>query len=226
MIAVICAMEVELERILQAMEHISRETVAGVECTLGTLEGCDAVAAVCSVGKVSAAQCTQAILSRYAPQAVFHSGIAGAVAPDVGHMDVVCARELTYRDVSEEVKRGFLPMGGYFLADPRLVSAVLRAEPECKLGCIATGDLFVSSAEEKKRLWEDYHALCADMESAAVAQVCTANRTPFAVIRCISDLADGDAHEDYASFERAAAEKSANILRSALKSITESNILN
>lgn len=217
MIAVICAMEVELERILQAMEDKTEETVAGVRCHLGRLEGCDTVAALCSVGKVSAAQCTQAILSRFSPRAVLHSGIAGGIGPDLRQMDVVCARELTYRDVSEEVKRGFLPMGGYFLADPGLVSAVLRADPACRLGCIATGDLFVSAGEEKRRLWEDYHALCADMESAAVAQVCAVNGVPFAVIRCISDLADDDAHTDYAAFEQAAADKSAGILCAALR---------
>lgn len=212
MIAVITAMEVELELIRRTMAVTGAERVAGGTCWLGTLCGQELVAAVCGVGKVSAAQCTQAIISRFAPEAVLHSGIAGGIQPGLRHLDVVCARELTYRDMSEEVKRSCLPMGGYYLADPVLTAAVLRAEPSCRLGCIATGDLFVSDPEEKQRLHADYHALCADMESAAVGQVCAVNRVPFAAIRCISDLADDDATVDYETFEQAAAHKSARLL--------------
>ena len=47
------------------------------------------------------------------------------------------------------------------------------------------------------------------MEGAAVGQVCYVNKTPFAVIRAISDDADGGACEDYPSFAKASAQKSA-----------------
>ena len=84
-------------------------------------------------------------------------------------------------------------------------------------GSVATGDLFVSSQGEKERLQRDYNALCAEMEGAAVAHVCAVNRVPFAVLRCISDLANDEAHGDYASFERRAAQTSADSLCEAIR---------
>ena len=216
MIAIICAMRVELEQILARMEDVRQEEQAGVQVYLGVLEGHAAAAAVCGVGKVSAALCTQMLISRYAPSALLHSGIAGGVAPELRHMDLVVARELTYRDMSDDIKRDWLPCGGCFVADAGLSSLLRQAAPEARLGCIATGDQFLESREEKLRLQQDYNALCADMESAAVAQVCIVNRVPFAVLRCISDLADDEARGDYDQFEQKAAHLYAEILCKAV----------
>ena len=216
MIAIICAMRVELEQILARMEDVRQEEQAGVQVYLGVLEGHAAAAAVCGVGKVSAALCTQMLISRYAPAALLHSGIAGGVSPELRHMDLVVARELTYRDMSDDIKRDWLPCGGCFVADAGLSSLLRQAAPEARLGCIATGDQFLESREEKLRLQQDYNALCADMESAAVAQVCIVNRVPFAVLRCISDLADDEARGDYDQFEKKAAHLSAEILCKAV----------
>ena len=216
MIAIITAMEVELRDILSRMEAPQPVEKPGLWGYVGRLHGQDVLAAVCGVGKVCAAQCTQMIVSEYKPAAVLHSGIAGAVSPDLRHLDVVVARELTYRDMSDKTKREFLPFGGCFVADPKLVTPLRKACPQNHLGCIATGDLFVNSREEKDRLRRDYNALCAEMEGAAVAHVCAVNRVPFAVIRCISDLADDDAYGDYEQFERLAAQKSADILCGAI----------
>lgn len=216
MIAIICAMRVELEQILARMEDVRQEEQAGVQVYLGVLEGHAAAAAVCGVGKVSAALCAQMLISRYSPAALLHSGIAGGVAPELRHMDLVVARELTYRDMADDIKRDWLPCGGCFVADAGLSSLLRQAAPEARLGCIATGDQFLESREEKLRLQKDYNALCADMESAAVAQVCTVNRVPFAVLRCISDLADDEARGDYDQFERKAAHLSAEILCKAI----------
>jgi adenosylhomocysteine nucleosidase len=217
MIAIITAMDVELENILHRLENAQQVHRPGLFGYTGTLYGQQVIAAVCGVGKVCAAQCTQLLISEYHPEALFHSGIAGAVSPDLRHLDVVVARELTYRDMTEETKRGFLPFGGCFVADPKLTVLLRRAAPESHLGCIATGDLFVHSAAEKERLQRDYNALCAEMESAAVAHVCAVNRVPFGVIRCISDLANDDAHGDYEQFELLASRKSADILSEAVR---------
>ena len=216
MIAIITAMDVELEHILSRLENAREVHRPGLQGYTGTLLGQDVVAAVCGVGKVCAAQCTQLLISEYKPDYILHSGIAGAVGEGLGHLDVVIARELTYRDMKETTKRDFVPFGGYFVADPRLVTALRKAAPESRLGCVATGDLFVNDPVEKERLRRDYNALCAEMEGAAVAHVCAVNRVPFAVIRCISDLANDVAYDDMENFEQRAARKSADILCDAI----------
>ena len=216
MIAIITAMDVELENILSRLEDVKEVRRPGLFGYTGKLYCTEVIAAVCGAGKVCAAQCAQLLISEYKPSALLHSGIAGAVSPDLRHLDVVVARELTYRDMSEPTKRDFVPFGGYFVADPKLAVALRKAAPDSHLGCIATGDLFVSSQTEKERLRRDYNALCAEMEGAAVAHVCAVNRVPFGVIRCISDLANDEAYGDYEQFELLAARKSADILCQAI----------
>ncbi len=44
-----------------------------------------------------------------------------------------------------------------------------------------------------------------EMESGAVAQICTAAGVPFAVLRCVSD--GGDSVRDYYEFSRLACER-------------------
>ena len=50
------------------------------------------------------------------------------------------------------------------------------------------------------------------MEGGAVAQVCSLNNVPFAVIRTMSDSADGGALDDYPAFAKRSAEISAKIV--------------
>jgi len=220
MIAIITAMDVELENILSRMEAVQQVRRPGLFGYTGRLAGQEVIAAVCGVGKVCAAQCTQLLISEYRPEVLLHSGIAGAVGEGLRHLDVVVARELTYRDMKEKTKREFLPFGGYFVADPKVTVALRKACPDSHLGCIATGDVFVNDPVEKERLQRDYNALCAEMEGAAVAHVCTVNRVPFGVIRCISDLANAVAYDDMENFERRAAQKSADILCDAIGYLT------
>ncbi len=62
-----------------------------------------------------------------------------------------------------------------------------------------SGDVFVASPDKVRWLWETFGAACAEMEGAAVAQVCARHGVPFVVIRSVSDTADGGANVDYRS---------------------------
>ena len=55
---------------------------------------------------------------------------------------------------------------------------------------IVTVDYLVSDPAEKRRLAELHSADAVDMESAAIAEVCTERSIPFAVIRAVSDTSD------------------------------------
>jgi len=73
------------------------------------------------------------------------------------------------------------------------------------LGLVASGDQFVSRAEDAARLRADLQAaghdtLAVEMEGAAVAQVCFDYGVPFAAMRTISDRADDKAHVDFSAF--------------------------
>ena len=88
-------------------------------------------------------------------------------------------------------------------------------------GLIATGDRFISGRESKAVIYDTFHALAAEMEGGAIAQVAVLSGIPFAVIRAISDLADGTAAGSYDVFERQAANNSAATVKQTLRLLTE-----
>uniref|UniRef100_A0A7S0JK76 Nucleoside phosphorylase domain-containing protein n=1 Tax=Calcidiscus leptoporus TaxID=127549 RepID=A0A7S0JK76_9EUKA len=71
-------------------------------------------------------------------------------------------------------------------------------------GRIATGSVFLS-AEAKQAMFETVwkplgEPMCAEMENAAVAQICCAYGVPYLSLRAISDLVTGDAAGDFNAF--------------------------
>ena len=82
-------------------------------------------------------------------------------------------------------------------------------------GMIISGDSFINDAQHVEALRTSLpDALCVEMEGAAVAQVCHEYDVPYAVMRTISDRADGSAGIDFNAFLQAAASRYATgILR-------------
>jgi len=79
------------------------------------------------------------------------------------------------------------------------------------VGTVASGDQFISSAEQKTRIIADTAAVCAEMEGAAIAQAAYRNGIPFVIIRAVSDKADNSAQMDYPTFETLAAKRCAEV---------------
>ena len=92
-------------------------------------------------------------------------------------------------------------------------------DSDAHIGLIITGDDFISDPKKKQALKSQYPALCVDMESTAVAHAAFIHEVPFSVIRCISDLADENATEDYENFERLAAQKASSIVLKVLETL-------
>lgn len=84
-------------------------------------------------------------------------------------------------------------------------------------GLIATGDQFISGAAAKAAIRRAFPAaMAAEMEGGAVAQAASMSGVPFAVVRAISDLADGTAAASFEQFEQHAADASAAAVLQAL----------
>lgn len=92
----------------------------------------------------------------------------------------------------------------FFSADPALLEASRRAlktmPPMSYAGRTAevsvggngiAGPVFMDNREYRKWAFSVWKADCLDMESTAIAQVCWANKTPFLIVRSLSDLAGG-----------------------------------
>ncbi|MBO5128682.1 MAG: 5'-methylthioadenosine/adenosylhomocysteine nucleosidase [Clostridia bacterium] len=217
-LGIIAAMIIEAELIEAAMTDIVRETCGSIEYCLGKIGTADIVLAVCGIGKVFAAICAQTMIVKYAPDAVINTGVGGTLTKKLSVGDVAVSSAMVQHDMDTSALGD--PVGlisGINIveipADAALaekISAIVKSMGiNTVTGTIATGDQFIGNQETKNRIADTFGAIACEMEGAAIGQVCYVNKVPFAVIRAISDDADGGACEDYPAFAKMAAKNSA-----------------
>lgn len=219
-IGIIAAMELELNALQSAMADAVTETVSGVNFVRGTLAGKDVVAAVCGVGKVFAALCTQTMILRYAPYVIVNIGVAGTLSPELGVLDIAIAAQVCQHDMDTSALGD--PVGlvsgvnrVWFPADEGAVALLEQCADALGFrhctGSIASGDQFIHTSEKKQYLREQFGAIAAEMEGGSVGQVCFVNGVPFAVLRTISD-GDGGTM-DYNTFAAQAARNAIQVVQ-------------
>ena len=221
-IGIIGAMDVEIERICQNLSGTVLHQVCGLDFWEGLLEGTPVVIVRSGVGKVNAALCAQLLITKFKITHLINTGVAGALASGLGVLDVVISTEVMYHDV-DATNWGYesctVPgMNRTFPAAPELVTLAADACKKnfpsklCIQGLIASGDQFIGSNEMKEKIKKLCNPACVEMEGAAIGHVASINRIPFAVIRCMSDMAD-DHGETTARFnEKEGANISAHIV--------------
>lgn len=218
MIGIICAMQIELDGILEAVSNPVREKISGVEFVKGYIFGNEVVVARCGIGKVFAALCAEAMILKYKPLCIINSGVAGGVDRDLDIGDIAVAKDVVQHDMDTSA-----------LGDPKglisginivnipcnkdLTASLLEAAAECgfssKLGTLATGDKFVAKGScVLDEMRKEFNPLTTDMEGGAIGQVCYVNEVPFTVIRALSDKADETASVDYTENLRKSSENS------------------
>lgn len=227
-LGIIAAMKIEAEHIISKMEDTKTETVGGITFTVGKLGKIDAVLSVCGIGKVFAAMCAQTMIVKYSPDAIVNTGVAGTLTKDLSVGDIAISGAVVQHDMDTS------PLGDpvglisginvvEIAASADLISKISGAADKLglknKIGTIASGDRFIADVSSKKYITDNFSAIACEMEGAAVGQVCYVNRVPFAVIRAISDDADGGACEDYPTFAANAAKNSASIVISVSENL-------
>ena len=211
-IGIIGAMDMEVEAL---RSHIVRGSVVqrcGMEFVHGTLGRSEVVVVMSGEGKVNAALCAQVLIDQFGVGAVINTGVAGALDAGLSVGDIVVATDCVEHDM-DCTTLGYAPGQVpnmdvlVFPVDERLAMSAVRAAEEeglaAKLhrGRVATGDVFVASAERKGAIVDAFGAMCVEMEGAAIAHACYLNHIPCLVIRVISDSSDGGAVEDYPAFK-------------------------
>lgn len=90
-----------------------------------------------------------------------------------------------------EVDSGLLRLAGQVVKGVEF-DPILERPVKIKVGGRGVaGPVFVDNAEYRNFVFRTWKADVLDMESTAIGQVCWVNRTPFLIIRGISDLAGG-----------------------------------
>lgn len=229
-IAVIGAMEQEVEQLRATLTNAETVTIANSEFTTGTYEGKDIVLLKSGIGKVNAAMGTTILLQQFKPDVVINTGSAGGfdTALDVGA--VVISNEVRHHDVDVTVF-GYEPgqmaggMPAAFEADAKLIDIAKQAVEEVGehaygVGLICSGDVFMADPVRVAAVSELFPTMKAcDMEAAGVAQVCYQFGTPFVVIRALSDIAGKDDNNiSFDEFLPIAAKHSTEVV---LKAITK-----
>jgi adenosylhomocysteine nucleosidase len=228
--AILGAMEQELVPIRNLIQPLDRVERGGRVYWHGQSHGHEIVLTRCDPGKVNAAIAAQQMIDFFAVDALFNMGSSGALDPRLEVGDLVIASEFIQHDFditdlgvkpgellfdivlndgtgqmqfrSQQVfhaHAGLIELAKDVAEHASLVPLNERA-PQVYAGRILSGDQFISKTEKARALFETYQALCTDMEAAAIAHACAANRVPLLCIRAISDKADHSAAVSFRDF--------------------------
>jgi len=204
--------------LLQGILEGSEQSIATAHFYEGSIGNVDVVLAHSGIGKVNASIATQILITRFGVDYVINTGIAGVLDPSLNIFDLVCSVDAVEHDFDATFfgyQRGQVPQSAspFYTADQYLGELSCKTFSTLKedatvpgrfssedahlikhiklvMGRIASGDIFVANKSMRDRLHKDLGATCVEMEGAAVAHTCVANKVPFLVLRCISDIAD------------------------------------
>jgi adenosylhomocysteine nucleosidase len=131
-------------------------------------------------------------LERSRTRAVIGIGFAGALSPSLQVGDLMVARKVLGGN-GEKLAANSAP----------LISAVGQMGLDglaVRFGTIITANKIAGESKDKRSLAVALPANeigCVDIESSAVAKVCTEHHIPFLIVRCITDVFDEDLPIDF-----------------------------
>jgi adenosylhomocysteine nucleosidase len=217
--AILSALAEEQQGLVGLLHRPRRVQRAGREFWQGELHGQPVVLALSRIGKVAAATTATTLIEAFGARRLVFTGVAGGIGAGVQVGDVVVASEFVQHDMdaSPLFPRYQIPLYDRerFACDLDLAQALVRAtraglrrlglDAAVHHGLVASGDRFVSAADEARALHAalseaGHPPLAVEMEGAAVAQVCHDYAIPYAALRTISDRADDTAHVDFPQF--------------------------
>jgi len=226
-IGIIGAMEEEIKLLIEKMHKNNTKVINNFNFYICDLKDIKVIITKSGIGKVNSAVGTQLLISNFSPDYIINTGVAGGISKDVNVLDIIIASETMQYDVdvrSFGYKIGQIPqMEEYiFKTDKKLKNYLeesVSKTDKYKIGRIISGDKFVSNKSTKTYLEKEFNALCVDMESGSIGQVCYINKVPYIAIRSISDNADESSTINYKEFEKKAAKKSADIVIKTINKI-------
>lgn len=221
MLGIIGAMDVEVQKIKNAVEKPMLSRYAGCEFVCGFINSVTVCVAQCNPGKVNAALCAQAMIDKFDVDKIINIGVACSLSPDVKIKNIVVASDVCEYDIDITAlgePRGFINGLNVIKIETdaeiseRLSQIAINCGEKIHRGTITSGDTFIASTDLKAMLSTTFGAICGEMEGAAIGHVCCANEIPFAVLRSVSDGGDENSQIDYPTFKKIAAEKSTAII--------------
>lgn len=228
-VAIIGAMEEEVTILRDKVENREETVIAGCEYSTGTINEIDVVLLKSGIGKVNAALSTAILLERFQPDYVINTGSAGGFHPDLNVGDAIISSEVRHHDVDVTAfgyEYGQVPnLPAAYQADKKLVEIAEQSAQEVTdmkvaKGLIVTGDSFMNDPVRVEFVRSKFPELmAAEMEAAAVAQVCHQFKVPFVIIRALSDIAGKESDVSFDQFLEKAAVNSTNLVLNFLSKL-------
>lgn len=225
---IIGAMDEEIALLKEVMDITNETEIANSLFIEGRLDGKKVVLVKSGIGKVNAAMTTTILMEKYAPSYVINTGSAGGFSDKLAVGDVVISRDVVHHDVDVtafDYVYGQVPnMPASFKANEEMIqqteSILKELKIQSEIGLIATGDSFMSDPNRVTFVRETFPSmLAAEMEGAAIAQVCYQYDVPFVIIRALSDIAGQEAPMSFQEFLKTAAENAANVIIEYMKNV-------
>lgn len=161
---------------------------------------------ISGAGQEAARRGTEALIAGHRPKFIISSGFAGGLHGDLAKYDILMADSV-------------IGAGGERLSiDLRMDRETAARSRGLHLGPLLTTDRLIRTTEEKRVLGTQHGAVAVDMESLAVAEVCSREKFRCLAVRVISDTVDEELPGDV---ERLLKQKSAaGRAGAALRAIT------
>ncbi len=167
-----------------------------IKTSNGTAE---VISVLCGIGKVNAAAAA-AHLEAIGCNVILNYGLSGGIS-GVSRGDYCIPNRFLEHDfdlmgigykLCEKPRQEYI-----YSANEVLINLLLEICPNAKLGTAVTGDRFVCDSNLRNTLKNEFGAVSCDMETAAIAYVCSFSGVPFLSLRKISDDAGDDAVDTY-----------------------------
>lgn len=230
MIGIIGAIPEEINAIIEEMQISETRIIGKRKYYIGKLEKVPCVVVFSRIGKVAATITTTTLIQEFKIQKLLFTGVAGGINSKVKVGDIVLATTLSQHDfdafplypkneiplINKKIFKTDSDLNkiasneiSSFLEDKSIHQYISEIDlmefgiqvPILHQGLIVSGDQFIYQTEQVSKILTDFpEALCAEMEGAAVAQVCHEYHIPFTVIRTISDNANESATLDFNKF--------------------------
>jgi len=231
-VAVLAAMQEELDAILALFENCKGTKLCGMQVYTAELNNCRFIFALSGVGRANTAINSALIAKEYKPDIMLNVGTAGGLQKEQKILDLVIPSEIVAVDV-DLTSLGF--EYGQVLGEP--ASYFASKELQAKLleiskgfvttheGTVGSSETFICKPEqvaEIRRRFGENRVVCVEMEAFSIAVTCSRFKIPFAIIRSLSDVpAHGEGNElAFNEFLKAASGNAAKILHAYASSFS------
>jgi len=230
MIGIIGAIPEEVNAIIAEMQIWETRIIGKRKYYIGQLENVACVVVFSRIGKVAATITTTTLIQEFKISKLIFTGVAGGINKDIKVGDVVLGTHLAQHDfdafplypkneiplinkrifktdsvlnqiASTEIASFLDTKNIHDYISEKYLNEFGIESPSLHQGLIVSGDQFIYQEEQVSKILNNFsEALCAEMEGAAVAQVCYEYQIPFTIIRTISDKANENATIDFNRF--------------------------